>query len=36
MEAAGTLQEISEATRLPREILAAEAIRRGMAVLVES
>ena len=32
-EAAGTLQKVSEETRLPREILAAEAIRRGMAVL---
>jgi len=33
---AETLQKMTEATRLPREILAAEAIRRGMAVLVRS
>jgi hypothetical protein len=32
-ETAETLQKVSEETRLPREILAAEAIRRGMAVL---
>ena len=30
------IQELSEATRIPREILAAEAIRRGMTMLVKS
>jgi hypothetical protein len=32
-ETAGTLQKMSEATRLPREVLAAEAIRRGIGTL---
>jgi len=32
-EAAETLQKVSEATRLPQEILAAEAIRRGIGAL---
>ena len=32
-EAAETLQKVSKATRLPREILAAEAIRRGIGAL---
>ena len=32
-EAAETLQRVSEATRLPQEILAAEAIRRGIEAL---
>jgi len=32
-EAAETLQKVSEATRLPQEILAAEAIRRGIEAL---
>lgn len=30
---AETLQKVSEATRLPQEILAAEAIRRGIGAL---
>jgi hypothetical protein len=30
------IQELSETTRIPREILAAEAIRRGMTMLVKS
>lgn len=30
------IQELSEATRIPRDILAAEAIRRGMTMLVKS
>jgi len=32
-EAAGTLQKMAEATRMKEEILATEAIRRGMELL---
>ena len=34
-ETAETLQKVSEATRLPREVIATEAIRRGMELLVQ-